>query len=359
MTRTTLKIYRLRQPLSTPYRLSFATLTAFDTLILSLTGEDSQGFGEITPLPGYSDETIDSALQALERARVAADRGRTLADIANELTPTDPMVASALVCAEETRAEGVATAFKSAVSRALPLAALCGGVDADTAAAEARRLEAAGYAHLKLKAGGGQITDDIVRLRAVAAAVGSGVDFSVDANQRLTFDDARALCDAAARLPVLLVEQPFVPDAWDTFASLAAETPVPLMLDESIWTAADIEQAREVGAAWVKLKLCKHPGMAANRELISHAKALGLRIIYGNGVQGAIGNHLESRVYSDAQLDTPGEFNGVLKLAEDPFAGRFAVADGALHAGGLRLIELAADERNSAGEALGDIVFTA
>ncbi len=339
-----LSVYRFKQPLEVPYRLSFGTLDFFDTLIVALRDGGRLGFGEITPLPGYSDETIDSALAALGRIGDAVGGGAPLRDQVAALARSDPMVASALACAAETLEEGLETAFQSAVPDPLPLAALCGGDGPDAVEASARALQEQGYTHLKLKAGGGVIEDDIARLRAVAGALEAGTTISVDANQRLAEAEARALCAVAADLPVLLVEQPYPPDAWDAFARLAAEVPVPLMLDELIWTAADIDRAADTGAQWVKLKLCKHPGMAANRALIDRARMLGLGIIYGNGVQGAVGNHLEARVYADAALDTPGEFNGVLKIASDPFGNRFSVERGELHVSGLPAIETAFEQ---------------
>jgi o-succinylbenzoate synthase len=333
--KSVLSVYRFEQPLEVPYRLSFGTLDFFDTLIVAVRDGGQLGLGEITPLPGYSEETIDSARAALNRVGDAARGGLPLSEQVRSLASSDPMVASALACAAETLEEGIEAAFQTAVPDPLPLAALCGGDRPAAAEAGARALQERGYTHLKLKAGGGAIEDDIARLRAIAGALEAGATISVDANQRLAEAEARALCAVAADLPVQLVEQPFPPDAWDAFARLAAEVPVPLMLDESIWTSGDVDRAAEVGAKWVKLKLCKHPGMVANRRLIERARALGLKVVYGNGVQGAVGNHLEARIYADAALDTPGEFNGVLKIASDPFGRCFSVERGKLSVYGL------------------------
>ena len=330
-----LSIFRLSQRLKTPYRLSFGTLTAFETLVVRLRAGGAEGYGEITPLPGYSHETIDSTSAALERAGRALEAGRDFGEVVAGLVDADPMVASALECAWETRGEGLQSALMEAVPGRSPLAALCGGVSPEEATAQAGDLIRSGYRHLKMKIGGGKIDDDIARVAAVAAQMSGDAGISLDANQCLSPSDARRVCDAAADLPVTLVEQPFPPDAGAAFAELAKATSVPLMLDESIWSAGDIDTAAQLGAAFVKLKLCKHPGIAANLELIGRARSRGLRVIFGNGVQGALGNHLEARIYRAAGLDTPAEFNGVLKVAKDPFNARFTVANGEMTAGGM------------------------
>lgn len=354
MAKATLKTLRLQQPLRTPYRLSFGTLDTFETVVVVLEANARRGLGEATPLPGYSDETVGSVIDTLSDFRASLNRGEPYSEAAPALVARAPIVASALVCAMETLAIGEKAAFEDAVPQALPLSALCDGPTPAQAADRARYLQKKGYSHLKLKAGGGDVAADIARMRAVTDALDGVSGISIDANQRLSFEDASALCLASENRPVVLIEQPFPPPEWDAFSRLAAETPVPLMLDESIWAAEDIDRAAEVGAQWVKLKLCKHPGLAANHDLIARARANGLNVVYGNGVQGALGNHLEARIYAGAALDTPGEFNGVLKIATDPFDGDFTVANGRLHAGGLRAI----DDALAGAELLDSFMFT-
>ncbi len=344
MTNATIEIFRLLQPLKTPYRLSFGTLDAFDTIVVALEVDGRRGLGEATPLPGYSDETVEGVLAALFRFRNFIEAGTPFDEAAMALVADDPMTASALICAKETCADGEVRAFENAVSPSLPLAALCDGASPQEAAERAQALLAMGYSHLKLKVGGGNLDADIALMKSVTDVLENGAAVSIDANQRLSFNDAETLCRAVAGRPVSFLEQPFPPKEWDAFARLAKGSPVPLMLDESIWSEADIDHAAEVGADWVKLKLCKHPGMTANLAMIDRARAHGMNVVYGNGVQGAIGNHLEARVFSQARLESPGEFNGVLKVAEDLFASELSIQDGHLNVGGLRRIDAALSE---------------
>ena len=91
------------------------------------------------------------------------------------------------------------------------------------------------------------------------------------------------------------------------------------MLDEFINDAEDIDRAAALGVHYVKLKLCKHPGMAATEALIARASAKGLKLVFGNGVQGALGNRLEARVHREAGIVSASEANGFLKVAHSPF----------------------------------------
>ena len=310
-------------------------MTALDSFFICLDVDGRIGFGEVTPLPGYSDESPDSVAAELSRVAVSLARGDPLGPIIDALSHQAPFVASALACALETAREGPERAFLAPVDAAIPVVGLCGGDTPAAAAAAAARLIADGYRVLKLKVGGAPVAADLARVRAVATALDVGARLRLDANQSLDYESALALANGVRDLPVALLEQPFAPPRWDDFARLAAVVPVPLMLDESIAGAADIAHAAAAGAKLVKLKLCKHPGMAATVDLIGVARAHGLEVVFGNGVQAALGNHLEARVHAAAGLATAAEINGFLKLAHHPLGCRMTVSGGRLSAGGL------------------------
>jgi len=320
--------------LTVPYNLSFGPLTQFDSFFIRVVTAQGEGFGEVTPLPGYSAETPAAVAAAL--ASIAADltAGADGAAIVTRLAKDTPMLASGLACALETAALGVDEAFLRP-QPSIPLLALCQGASADAVADEASRLSAAGYTTLKMKVGTRPAADDLALLRAAASGARSGVRIRIDANQAMTPESARALAAGLDGLPIELFEQPFAPAMDAEMRPLAAASPVPLMLDESINDEADIDRAAALGVQYVKLKLCKHPGMAATQTMIRRARARGLRLVFGNGVQGALGNRLEARVHRAGAIDSASEANGFLKVADSPFGEAMAARDGRLIDGGL------------------------
>ena len=56
-----LSVFRRDEVLNISYKLSFGTLQQHSIYYLLLEGGHRQGLGEIIPLPGYSDETPESA----------------------------------------------------------------------------------------------------------------------------------------------------------------------------------------------------------------------------------------------------------------------------------------------------------
>ncbi len=317
-------------PLRRPYRLSFATLEQFETFYVALEGEGRIGFGEITPLPGYGGETVEQASRALTEAKDELAAGKPAAEVVAQLSKKYPMTASGLACAFETWAEGEAKAFQAPLPAGVPLAGLCAGNTPEVIAAEARRLIGSGFTVLKLKAGRAPETEEAL-VRAAAQALPPGGSLRLDANQAYSFKDALELCRRLEDLgEIALLEQPFKPEMWSETARLTSSTSFPIMLDESIWNKEEVARALEVGARHVKLKLCKHPGLAGTIALVEEARRLALGIVYGNGVQTALGNHLEAQVHLRLGLLTATEANGFAKVQSHPFRSGLSVSQGKL-----------------------------
>ncbi|MBI5578694.1 MAG: o-succinylbenzoate synthase [Deltaproteobacteria bacterium] len=322
-------------PLRKPYRLSFTVLERFETFYVALEGEGRAGFGEITPLPGYGGETVQEAAGALAEAARELGAGKPSDEIAAQLARKYPFTASGLKCAFETWTEGEANAFLVPLPAKVPLAGLCAGNTPEEIGAEARRLVANGYKVFKLKAGRSpQTEEDLVR--AVARELPPGGSMRLDANQAYSYGDALELCRRIEDLgKVALLEQPFEPEMWPECARLTSSTTFPIMLDESIWTKEDIARAVDCGARHVKLKLCKHPGLSGTSALVAEARRQGLEIIYGNGVQTALGNHLEARAHLQCGLSTAIEASGFAKVQNHPFQSGITVSQGKLSDQGL------------------------
>lgn len=324
-------------PLTRPYVLSFGPVAAYETIYLLLEGEGRAGLGEVTPLPGYNHETRDSALAALRSAAGSLAAGLDWRAVVEQGSLRDPFALSGLACAFETWEEGLDAAFHTPAAGSVSLTAFCAGTTPREAADNAAALAARGFATLKMKVGAASPQEDAARVRAAAAVLPPGVGIRLDANQAFAMDQALALCrELEGVAAVALLEQPFKPWEWDLFAGLALRAPLPLMLDESVWTPEQVRRAAECGAALVKFKLCKHPGLAGTRRMVAEARRLGLGVVYGNGVQTVLGNHLELRLCAELGLDLAAESNGFLKPATSPLEHDILVENGAALDRGLR-----------------------
>lgn len=330
MPKFTLSVYKTRQPLSTPYHLVFGSLVAFDTFYVVLYDGDNCGFGEVTPLPGYSTESAQSVSLDLIQICKSIEKTQNIGDEIDRLYETAPFAASGLACAVETLAEGSSLAFETPIDKPVPLTHLCHGHSFTDTVAQAKRLTTQGAKSLKFKVGIAPVEDEIDLLKAIALKVGPNIEIRIDANQSLSFEQALKLCVALEGVGIDWLEQPFKNGDWDTPKLLAEQVSMPIFLDESIWTESQIEKAKAIGMSGVKLKLSKAKGLENFRVLARHTRSLGLDLMIGNGVQTGLGNHLEFRLHAELEIECPAECNGFSKISNPVFDHDVTLKDGAV-----------------------------
>ena len=306
----------LRLPLTEPYFNALGPLADFDAIVLRLEAADGRvGWGEACPVAGYSPETPQAAWDFVG---IAVDElaGRPLDDLdayARAHHRRYPFVASALAeAAARLRNDDLLAPVDAPI--AVELAGTVNTLSRDEAPARALDLVEKGYRTLKVKVGY-DAPADAARVNAIADAVGGRARLRVDANQGYDADAALAFAAAVRPEAIEVFEQPLPADAWAGLARVARRAPLPVMLDESIYDASDIDRAaKEVGAAAVKLKMSKAGGPAALREQVARARGLGLKVVVGNGVASDLGCLHEGLCFARLGIETAGELNGFLKL---------------------------------------------
>jgi L-alanine-DL-glutamate epimerase-like enolase superfamily enzyme len=258
-----------------------------------------------------------------------------------ELAKETPFTASGLACAFETAQDG-GVVFNSKVETPIPLVGLCAGDTPEECAGHAESLVAQGYGTLKMKVAAVSQREDSHRVIAVDRAVPDSVELRLDANQAMGgVEPAVAFCSIIENLGRRVwLEQPLPPEDWEGHRELARRTGAPLMLDESIHNAEDIDNAVWTGAKAVKFKLCKHPGMKAAARIIQRALDAGLEVVLGNGVQTEVGNHLEAVLHHRTGLETAFEGNGFLKPAGRLCGSSMTVSRGELLDGEVRVEQI-------------------
>jgi len=308
---------RLRVPLRVPYDLSFASIREFDVIVSEYTFDDgTRGYGEATPLPGYSAETPDDVWN---NARALADHlvGANLSRVTTHLESARvPAFAATLVTMPFDWLE-----LASGGPIRYPLLGTVMSHAIETVESDVHRLFASGYSTLKVKVGW-DVERDIAYVRAIERAIDSAQEaglapdrprYRIDANQAYDLGAARRFIESLDPSRIELFEQPFDPENWDAVSALG-RVAVPLMLDESIHDDASIDRAASLGNVdYVKFKLMKMGGVAPLRSAILRARKLGLGVVLGNGVAADINCIAEAAIARDLGLQTAGEMNGFLK----------------------------------------------
>jgi L-alanine-DL-glutamate epimerase-like enolase superfamily enzyme len=300
------------------------------TVIVELTcehdGRTYTGLGEAVPSEFYgeSPETVAAFYERLSRE-----------DALTDLTPFDIQRLQARFTASDgnmAAKAGIDMAFYDLQGKilSLPLWRLWGlepdrapassytiGIaDIDTVRRKTEIALARGYTILKVKLGA---PDDVALFEAIRAlAPHPQITLRVDANAAWRVDDAIDICRLLADNHVEFVEEPLRLDSDEAdYARLKAESPVPLMADESCHTLGDIPRCAQHFHA-INLKHTKTGGLTEALRMIPAARAHGLGIMLGGFGESSLSVTAFAHL---APLVDYCDLDGALLMAEDAYDG--------------------------------------
>jgi L-alanine-DL-glutamate epimerase-like enolase superfamily enzyme len=286
------------------------------TLVRIITDEGAEGWGEATPLAG-------TYLQAFAGGVRAA-----LGELGPCLLGADPRDIAVIHQIMDDVLLGQNFA-KSAVDIAcwdllgqtagLPVSRLLGGVLAERfplyeavplgppgdMAGFVRQRRAGGIHQFQVKVGNDPF-EDAERVRHVIDAAGPDATVIADANGGWTLPDAVIATRLLQELPVYL-EQPCRETA--DCALLRPHNRLPLVLDESVVTPADLFEGKQAaGASSVNIKLGRVGGITAAAHLRDLARRLGMSVsledAWGGDVVTAAVSHLAASTHPRFLLTT-------------------------------------------------------
>ena len=189
-------VYRYRLPLTSPVVLARSTLHFREGLLLRLQMPDgSRRWGEVSPLPGFSDDCLDDAEQYLLKCCNHWSRGGGVyaAPLANGLISAGLDGPVSVQCAVDFALSNISVTAATAPDSA-GVCPLLSGQD-EHLLASMRRHQQRHPAVVKLKVGNGCVVKDICRLQQVVDFFGEGVRFRLDANRQWHLQQAVAFAE--------------------------------------------------------------------------------------------------------------------------------------------------------------------
>lgn len=284
-----LDAFRYRVPLGAPLNLGPRTITARDGLLVRVeSGSGAIGWGDVAPLPGFSPESLADAadvLQTLIPDLIGASVEEALARTVDGAFPSTVRFGLELAL-HHVHAEAVSTTIPHVLGDSPRCTVLYNGLLAgeDDLPRGARRLQEAGYRAIKLKVGRQSIDEDVARVRAVHRAAGD-VALRLDANRAWSADDARRFAAGIDGVPIAYIEEPLRDPR--RLPAFAAETGLPVALDESIQDGARLADHAYATAAVIKPALVG--GIHATQQLARQAASAGIRLVLSSAFESGIG----------------------------------------------------------------------
>ncbi len=283
--------YLARAEMIKPFRIAYDVITSAETVFVRIETRDGLvGWGEAPPAPKITGDTVGTIAEAVKH----------LAPRLEGLNPAEYWRVWHVINSElrhNTAAKaGVTAAVLDIAGKAagLPTYKLLGGWvrefetdytlsldEPEVMAEEAREWVGKGFKVLKVKLGG-PLSKDLERVKAVRDAVGTSVRLRVDANQAWSLKEAVVMSRELAKLEVEMIEQPLPARALRDLIVLRAESPIPIVLDESVHDAADaLECVVRSACDGVNIKLAKAGGIPGGLEIGRVVRAAGAKLMIG------------------------------------------------------------------------------
>ena len=309
------------------FTIATASRTSTPGMLVEVEHDGVIGYGEAS-MPPYLGESQASAAAFLARI----DLGRF----------PDPFQLGEILPAIDTLAPGN-TAAKAAVDIALhdwigkklgapwhriwgldptkaPVTSFTIGIDTPEVVRQKTR-EAAPYKIIKVKLGRDPATD-----RALIDAIRDVTDrpITVDANQGWPDRaDALLMIEWLATRGVLFIEQPMPKENPADTAWLRERSPLPLIADESVQRLPDVRRALGVFDG-INIKLMKCTGLREAHQMITVARALGLKVMLGCMTETSCAISAAAQL---SPLVDWADLDGALHIKNDVFLGT-TVVDG-------------------------------
>jgi L-Ala-D/L-Glu epimerase / N-acetyl-D-glutamate racemase len=290
------------------------------------------GVGEVRTniayLNGYAPETVTqaavAAVSTIDWSRDPADLLATMAEWGTQfIAPVRTLIDCALHDLIARRAGVSVAALLGGTAKAIvwPTNQSLFISSEETFLAQAQAYVDRGFRDLKVRVAAGHFSEDLHRIAALRVKFGDQVKIAADANGRWSEREALDNLKALALFGIVYVEQPVAAGDWSAIDRLAAQSSVPMMLDESVTGLDDVARICGYGGkVFAHLKLVKLGGVAPTMQAARQLGRSRVPFMIGQMNEGAAATAATLQV-ACATSPAFAELYGADGLIDDPVSG--------------------------------------
>jgi len=271
-------IYKYRLPLIHPMTWGNTQHIHRTGLLICLSSSSYEGWGEISPLPGFSQESLMQAIeQAIHHAKLLLNSTST--SLYTEYHHIHPSVLFGFELAHHNLRRALdhqppTTSFSIASSKLVP----------HELRNHSDQSSMNGYQAIKLKVGRKTLHQDIDFVHYIHDE-NPDIKIRIDANRGWTLKDAMEFVDCTRGLRLDYIEEPLI-DTTQLF-QFAKYSPIPLALDETL-RESDAERYKTLADVFV-IKPTLFGGRTTTLELINLSQTHQKRFVISSSYESGVG----------------------------------------------------------------------
>ena len=272
-------LYLYQLPLIRPIKWKNQFRSYRDGLLVCFRGGNDEGWGDIAPLPGFSQESISEAQsQATTLAKLLP--GTSIEPLDFGAFNLCPSVRFGFDLAQF----NLNAAIRNQSEAILPPVACCRLLNRQNQRNPDSMATLHGYQAVKIKVGRQALDEDLEFVHSVCSE-NPDIDIRIDANRAWTLQTAKAFLDATRHLALDYIEEPLKDKS--QLAAFARASHVPLALDETL-REPGAERYCEYADVFI-LKPTLSGGMTGTIERTKQAQADHIRCIISSSYESGIG----------------------------------------------------------------------
>lgn len=314
------KYFPFALKLKTPFQNSLTTFTERKGLILKLTNElGNVGYGECSPLPGFSEENLEEAETSLKGTLEFLKQTEFENDfsIPSKLSSVKFAVEQAMLSLAFQRDSMYWIRKLGLVNRTIPVSTVLGFDSLENILSKIQEKIELGFDTFKIKVGRENPYDDFELLEAIRNTFGYDIKLRLDANQKWSSDEAIEYLERFKDYIIEFVEEP-CEFTCSTFRTVE-ESHIPIALDESIKSQQTAElYIKDCKAEFLVIKPMIAGGIFSSLKIIEAAQRVNKKIIISSAFESVVGKSVLVMLASLTNhnfahgLDTSAFFEGDL-----------------------------------------------
>ena len=282
-------LYRYAIPFTEPITVKRQQLVQREGIILALKSacEKHVAYGEIAPLPGLHQETLQSAEAQLVEL-FSKRETLTSSMMPDKLYPSVRTGVEMAMINLDAAISGTLPSFseKEQVAEQIPVNALLFG-DTSLVMQRAEKYFELGYRTFKLKVSANTTTQSINSIRELHRTFGSTVKLRLDANQSLSLDEAISFAKQIPPGSVAYIEEPL--QQAELTGNFYAKTAIHSALDETLWQKPELlATIPEASLAALILKPNRLGGISAALHFARYAREKNLLAVFSSAFESGI-----------------------------------------------------------------------
>jgi O-succinylbenzoate synthase len=289
-----IRLFKFKLPFLSPVKIKDKLIMTREGYLIKITDDKGNiGWGEISPLYGFSYETLESAANEIKELIQILKKKQIPQDILKLLSPYTSSVrfgfetALLNIMASEKKLS-LASFLNPTVNLKIEINALLDGAT-DEIIDQTNKIFSQGFKTFKLKIGRKDSDEELKLIEQIFEIIGTNGNLRLDANKMLNINNSLKFLNAIRKYDIEYLEEPFS-SIYDTKEFLDTNK-IPLALDESLVDLQpnDLKDFKNLRAVILKPTML---GYTKSMEFATNALSLGITPVISSSFESPLGIYL-------------------------------------------------------------------